>query len=189
MRVHHHNHSRNGRALRVSLQLFVATSFYMSSMAATYLKPGPTEMRVDYCRIVEQPSAFQNTDLTVSATYRYGFEWSELYCMACLNPGRTWVDFDPSVEDSTPSAFLKRLRQSSDLGRTANVVFTGRFQAPGSYGHGNAYRFRFLVRFVREVKIVFKDGRVPEQLPADAQSKVCADRRHHAAAHYNGEAH
>src|SRR5215470_20023170 len=87
---------------------------------------------VGYCELLRKPASFHGVNVTVSGTYRHGFEWSEIYCLSCLDLGRTWVDFD---ESASTSHLTRRLLTGTDLGRTANVVFSGILEGPGNYGH------------------------------------------------------
>jgi hypothetical protein len=159
------------KAIRLGLSLSLITSICVGA-GGVYANTTDIPTRVEYCRIVQKPESVKGVEVSVSATYRYGFEWSEMYCLGCLDSGRTWVDFDESVETTTKSALLKRLHQNEDLGRTANVVFSGVLEGPGRYGHEGAYRFKFIVKSVRDVKIILKDGRVPDQLPEEVKKRV-----------------
>ncbi len=31
-------------------------------------------------------------EVNVRATYRYGFEWQELYCLDCKDKGKAWLE-------------------------------------------------------------------------------------------------
>ena len=125
---------------------------------------------VTYCDLVRNHQLYDGKEVTVRATYRYGFEWSEIYCLNCLNIGRTWIEFDESV----PEAALKRFKPNGAIGRTVNAVFRGSFHSGEMhYGHESQYRFKFLVKSVRAVHAVYKEGLVPQQLPLDARRKAC----------------
>jgi hypothetical protein len=127
-------------------------------------------LNVEYCNLVRNPEKYDGKNITVQATYRYGFEWAEMYCVDCRDVGKTWVQLDQDDWVGSKSS-LKRLPKNAG---TVNAVFSGTFHsADAHYGHLGAYRFMFTVRSLTKVEKVYNDGRVPEQLPPDARKKAC----------------
>src|SRR5258708_16468827 len=56
------------------------------------------EPQVTFCELVRNPELYNGKEVTVRATYKYGFEWQMLYCLDCLDKGKAWlelpIDFD-----------------------------------------------------------------------------------------------
>ena len=103
-------------------------------------------------------------EVVVRGTYRYGFEWQDLYCVACLDKGRVWVEF--AVPFPATAALPKG-------GGTVNATLRGRLRSGGKYGHLNGYDYELNVTEVLEAVVISKSASVFQHLPADAQSKVC----------------
>jgi hypothetical protein len=120
-------------------------------------------MPVDYCELIKNPSLYDGKKVRVEATYRYGFEWSELYCQDCFELNkRTWVEFNNLDESCTSKKSLKKLRKDSPKGRTLSVVFSGTFEsAKKSYGHSNGYQFQLNVSCVEKAKVLLEDSPLP----------------------------
>ncbi len=89
---------------------------------------------VSYCDLIRNAERYNGKLVRVSAIYRYGFEWSELYCLECVNEAKTWVDFDESFASSTKSGVRKKIGDHGLKGRTVRVTMIGRFEL-GGYGH------------------------------------------------------
>jgi hypothetical protein len=124
---------------------------------------------MDYCDLVKNPEKYDGKEVTVRATYRYGFEWQEMFCLECRKVGKTWLEFD---SDNTKPLEAALKKTPKDMG-TINAVFSGIFQSSkGPFGDGG-YRFKFTVKVISNVEVVYKDGRDPEQLPSEVRQKVC----------------
>ncbi len=130
---------------------------------------GSNPITVEYCALVENPEKYDGIEVTVRATYRYGFEWQEIFCVDCRDKGKTWLEID---DDLAPESIKILKRLPKDDG-TVNALFTGIFQSSkGPYG-ANGYRFGFILKRITQVVFVSKNGGDPDQLPADARRKVC----------------
>jgi len=133
-----------------------------------------------YCDIVNDPIKFDGKPIIVWATYRYGFEVQELFCLECRDQGKAWLEFSDALDKKSRNA-LKKLPKREG---TINAVFRGTFEASGGpYGHLE-YRFKFVVTEVRQPEVVSKSGWAPEYLPSTAQQKLCgsrAARKQHSA--------
>ena len=110
--------------------------------------------------------------IRVSAIYRYGFEWSELYCLECVNEARTWVDLDESFMSSTTAGLRKKIGPHGVKGRTVKVVMIGRFDTGGGYGHMGASRFRLLVDHLEGAEVILNDSPTPEALPKEILKRM-----------------
>jgi hypothetical protein len=124
---------------------------------------------VSYCELVRHPKEYDGKNVAVRASYRYGFEWQEMFCIKCRDQGKTWLEF----EAETASAVRRALGKAPRHQGTLNATFYGTFRgAKGPYGDGG-YVFRFDVKSVKAVEIVSKDGWAPERLSASEQQKLC----------------
>ncbi len=122
---------------------------------------------VEYCDLIKNPEIFDGKEVTVRATYRYGFEWSEIFCIECRDFGKTWLEIGYITKKS--ERVLKKLPKDDG---TVNAVFTGTFESSkGPFGDGG-YRFRFLLKSISDVDLVTKSGADPEQLPDKERKKV-----------------
>ena len=133
-------------------------------------KPNPTAeieaATVAYCDLIRSPELYDQKTIRVKAIYRYGNEWSELYCGDCVKDHQTWVDFDDSFETHTEANVAKKLGDNGFRGRTVSVVMIGTFHSSGGgYGHMGAYRFQLLVSSVEQAEIILNDSPMPAAIP------------------------
>ena len=110
--------------------------------------------------------------MRVSAVYRYGHEWSELYCPECTAEGKTWVDFGESFSTSTKKSIRKKLGDNGLKGRTVLVTMIGKFDAGSGYGHMGAYRFKLMVDRVEKANVLLNDSPSPNALPKEVLSRI-----------------
>ncbi|MFV0388159.1 MAG: hypothetical protein ACK5NT_05335 [Pyrinomonadaceae bacterium] len=123
---------------------------------------------VTYCELLKNPEKYDGKEVKVRATYRYGFEWSEIYCLDCRSIGKTWLEASNITKKS--EKILKKLPRDDG---TVNAIFTGTFESSkGPFGDGS-YRFRFMLKEISQAELVTKSGADPEQLPEDIRKKVC----------------
>lgn len=125
-------------------------------------------LNVDYCKLVRDPATYDHKRVTVTATYRYGFEWQELYCLKCRDSGKTWVE----IPNDPPSELKRALRGLPKWTGTLNGTFRGVFHSKGGFGDGG-YKFALAVEHIDAVSVVSRSGAVPEALSASERSKVC----------------
>lgn len=127
---------------------------------------------VSYCDLMRKPEQYSGKVVRVSAIYRYGFEWSELYCLECVSEARTWVDLTESFVSSTKASVRKKIGPHGFKGRTVRVVMVGRFDGGGGYGHMGAYRFRLLVDQLANAEVILNDSPSPNALPKKTLSRI-----------------
>lgn len=127
---------------------------------------------VAYCDLIHNPEHYKEKLVRVSAVYRYGYEWSELYCLECTTEGKTWIDFDESFSSSTKDSIRKKLGDNGFNGRTVLVTMVGKFDAGGGYGHMGAYRFRLLVNRVEKADVLLNDSPSPNALPKKVLGRI-----------------
>jgi len=121
---------------------------------------------------MRKPEQYSGKVIRVSAIYRYGFEWSELYCLECVSEAKTWVDLDESFVSSTKASVRKKIGPHGFKGRTVSVIMVGRFDVGGGYGHMGAYRFRLLVSRVEKADVLLNDSPSPNALPKEVLSRI-----------------
>lgn len=127
---------------------------------------GYTQVR--YCDLVSHPKGYENKQIAVSASYRYGFEWQELFCLKCRDKGKTWLEFDEKTASTARRSLSKAPRNQGIV----NATFYGIFESKGPYGDGG-YAYRFNVKSMKDVKVIYSDGRAPSLLPPEIQKQLC----------------
>jgi hypothetical protein len=124
---------------------------------------------VSYCELMRHPKEYDGKSVAVRTTYRYGFEWQEMFCVKCRDQGKTWLEFAAETSSAVRRALGKAPRHQGTL----NATFFGTFRGTkGPYGDGG-YAFRFDLRSVKGVEVVSKNGWTPERLSANEQKKLC----------------
>ena len=125
---------------------------------------------IAYCELIRNPEKYDGKVVRTNATYRFGFEWAEFYCLDCWDgEHRTWVDYE---DELCPKS--KKIKGNDLRGRTVNVQVVGKFYGAGrmGYGHMNAYQYKFVVSCVESAKTIWNDSFVPSSLPADVAKKA-----------------
>jgi hypothetical protein len=122
-------------------------------------------LEVQFCDLLINPQ--EGRVVRTTAIYRYGFEWSELYCPACQ--GAVWLE---GSEDIKLNHSIKRKLKSSNAGRTIKVTLVGRMVTGGGYGHMGAYRSKFVVERYEKADVLLKDSPMYSALPESVKSKA-----------------
>ena len=137
-------------------------------------EPTATEIpTVSFCDLVRNPKLYDGKVVRVSAFYRIGFEWSQMYCADCAERDEsTWVEYEDEGE------MCRGSKEPKD-NRTSSVVFVGKFYGSGGrYGHLKAYKFKFVVSCVEKSKTVLKNSYHPlalrDSYPEDFKRVHCA---------------
>lgn len=121
---------------------------------------------VSYCELVRNPDNYDGKRIVVRATYRYGFEWQELFCSSCRSE-RTWLEIPGDADH--PIKFRNAPRHQG----TINGTFYGRFNGrKGVHGDGG-YRYQFELEIVKDDELVSRSGGDPSTLPAAEQNRIC----------------
>ncbi len=127
--------------------------------------------QVSYCDLLQHPKEYDGKQVAMRASYRYFFEVSEMFCLKCRDKGKTWLEY--SFDNA--KTVNRALRNTPDHQGIINAVFYGTFRGTeGGYGDGG-YLYKFDLEFVKDVKVVYRDGRDPELLPANVKKKVCQE--------------
>jgi hypothetical protein len=126
---------------------------------------------ISYCDLVRNAERYNGRVVRVSAIYRYGFEWSELYCLECVNEAPTCIDFDESFVSSTKKSVRKKIGDHGFKGRTVKVIMVGRF-GMGGCGQMGASRFRLLVSRLEKADILLNESPSPNALSKEELSRI-----------------
>jgi hypothetical protein len=127
---------------------------------------------LDLCELLNRPQVFDGKRVSVRASYRYGFEWQEVYCLQCRHLGKVWLAIPPEV----PKAAQKSLNRLPKNQGTINATFTGVFHGSRSAFGDGGYQFQLDLERLEQVDVVSKSGAVPEALPDTERAKVCQGR-------------
>jgi hypothetical protein len=107
---------------------------------------------VRFCDLLRNPDEYNGKTVVVRATYRYGFEWQELFCLGCLDKGEAWLELPSDLDDASVKA-LKRGPKGAGI---VNLTVQGIFLSGAYFWHLGTYRFKFVVQRVSDVVIVSK---------------------------------
>jgi len=136
---------------------------------------------VDYCELLREPASYDKKVIRVKALYVAGFEVSAFEHASCDKERSTWVEFDESESSCTdkkvslafnaifhpPRKKQKGVYEIPGPSR-AELVAVGRFEGPKpgirvgtegqriftGHGHMSAYKYRFVVQCLEQVKAV-----------------------------------
>lgn len=109
-----------------------------------------------FCDLLRNPEKFNGQQVTIRATWRYGFEWSELYCLDCLDRGKAWLERSFSSLDDSSMRRLKRVPKGAGI---VNLTIRGTFHAGDSYGHMNGYRYEIVADSVSNLVVLSKGAK------------------------------
>ena len=124
-----------------------------------------TAATVSFCELVSNPKRYNGKEVTVRATYKYGFEWAYLYCLTCLDKGKAWLEIPDDVDESSTKV-LKRGPKGAGI---ANITVRGTFIKCGHCGHENAYPFKFVAHQVSDLVVLLKGMKPDEEQKVERQ--------------------
>jgi hypothetical protein len=127
---------------------------------------------VSYCDLMRQPAQYNGKVIRVSAIYRYGFEWSTLYCPECIDETQTWIGFSETFISSTKRSLRKKIGENGFRGKTVKVKLVGRFDGGGGYGHMGVYKYRIIVDRLEEAEVILKDSPSPNVVPKEVLQRM-----------------
>jgi hypothetical protein len=112
-----------------------------------------------FCDLIRSPEKYNGQEVTIRATYRYGFESSELDCLDCLDQGKAWLDMPTALEDTSAKS-LKKMPKGTGI---VNLTVQGVFVSGGTFGHSNAYRYKVEPTKTSDVSVLQKGMKSPEE--------------------------
>ena len=114
---------------------------------------------LELCDIVKNSESYNNKEITFRATWRYGFEWTYLYCLHCETE-HIWVQASEEELDSVTRRVLTSKPKGAGI---VNVTLTGVFKTGGRYGHQSGYRHEFIVKKAWNLVVLSKGMKNPEK--------------------------
>jgi len=105
---------------------------------------------VKFCDLLRNPEKYKDQQVKVRATFRYGFEWQQLYCLDCLDKGRAWLEL-PDHMDEESGRTAKKMPKYAGI---VNLTVVGVFHFGSSYGHLNGYRYELIALQIRDVAVI-----------------------------------
>jgi len=100
-----------------------------------------------FCELMRYPETYNERTVKVRATWVYGFEWLYLHCLDC--EGRVWLD--TSELDGQFENLFKHIPKYAAI---VNVDVEGVFQAGGSFGHLNGYKYQLRAHTISNPAVI-----------------------------------
>jgi hypothetical protein len=125
---------------------------FLCAVSCSCIGQESSSQTVIFCELLNNPDRYNMKEVIVRATYKYGYEWSYLYCLNCLEKGKVWLEF-PFELDAPATKALKGAPNGSG---TVNVTLEGTFIKCGGCGHLNGYPFKFIGSKASNVAVVIK---------------------------------
>jgi hypothetical protein len=158
-----------GKKKYLCFWISIIIALFFSSMAwgQGKLKDNDNIETVSFCEIIQTPKDFAEKKIRLKAIFRFGYEWSELFCLNCK--GRIWLEYGDSFDNLTKSSIRKKVKWS-EKGKTVNIVAVGKLYISGRYGHLGGYKYKFVTDYIEEAEVILNDS--PSILPLEIQSKA-----------------
>ena len=125
------------------------------------------------CDLIQNPEKYNGKEVIIRATYRYGFEWSELYCLDCLDLGKVWLDMPTALEETSANS-LKKMPKGAGI---VNLTVQGVFVSGGTFGHSNAFRYRIEPTQISDVAVLQKGMKSREKEKELEKRCACGGRK------------
>ena len=120
---------------------------------------------VSYCDLINNDEKYNGKTIRVEVIYVTFFEKSVIFNPECKEGNtreyQTWIDFSDGLSDvKSQRHMIKRINKFQKKlnerlgGGAARVVFVGKFQGSGYYGHQGGYRYRMEVDSIELVESV-----------------------------------
>ena len=110
---------------------------------------------IAFCDLLRNPQKYNGQKVTVRATWRYGFEWSQLYCLDCLDNGKAWLDRASDLDEASERA-LKKTPKGAGI---VNLTVEGVFRSDGTFGHLNGYRYEIVPSKISHISVIQKGAK------------------------------
>lgn len=106
---------------------------------------------ITFCDLLRNPEKYNGKEVTVRATYRYGLEWQQLYCLDCLEKGKALLE----VPDNGDESLERSLKRTPKAG-IVNLTVQGLFMSGRTYGHMNGYHYQITAHKISNVVVLLK---------------------------------
>jgi hypothetical protein len=127
--------------------------------------------RIDFCEVLKDPRQYSGREITVRATYEYWFEVSNLYCLSCLDRGKTWLSISSDLDRDSENEW----RKAPESG-LVNLTVTGELLTGGTFGHLNGYQHEFAATKVRNLVVLAKGLQSLERRKQTEAKWACGGR-------------
>jgi hypothetical protein len=127
--------------------------FILSIVCLVVASSGNSQNSVTFCDLLRNPDKYNGQEVSVRATYRYGFEWQELFCLDCKDKGKAWLE----VPFELDNAAVRPLRRAPKGAGVVNLTLQGVFVTGNHhFGHMGMYPYKFVVHRVTDIAVVSK---------------------------------
>jgi hypothetical protein len=141
--------------------------FFGILIALLFVIPlGHAETSTTFCDLMQNPDKYRGKRVTVRATWRYGFEWSQFYCIDCSLKEMTWLEISPEL-DNASNKLLNRVPKGAGI---VNITVEGNFESGGHFGHMDGYPCRFTAKRIMRLTVVSR-GMKSSAEEAEAEKK------------------
>jgi hypothetical protein len=124
---------------------------------------------VEFCELLQKAKEYKGKEVRVRALYRTNFEESSLHSPHCYSPWFVWVEFDTTLRACDNRGAMKKPNKQK-WGTSIDVVFIGRLETDGSYGHMDMYPMQFVVTCVEDLKPLGSFRPLPDQKNSSPKS-------------------
>src|SRR6266404_9616721 len=70
----------------------------------------PEVLTVEFCDLIRNPKLYDRKEVRVTAIYRLGYEWQDLYCLNCLSAeNMVSLEFDSDFDSCTKRSVRRNL--------------------------------------------------------------------------------
>jgi len=113
-------------------------------------KPTDAVPSLTYSELIAQQSEYANTRIRVTGSWHILFEISSLHAPGGnIRKDAAWVFLE---SDDLCEGSKSKLKSIGDYAGEMSVVFTGKLQAGGGFGHQNGYKYQFVVDCVESIR-------------------------------------
>ena len=127
---------------------------------------------VSFCVLMSDSEKYRDKEVRIKATYRYGFEIAELYCLGC-DKTHAWVELDEDYKEHSKSRYVRMIKSNGFQGRTVNVEVIGTLVSGSGFGHFGRLPFKFVVKSLVKAEIIADTGPEPHALSQKERKKLC----------------
>ena len=141
----------------VAFAVMLPASMFLGTSQVDYIT-------VKYCDLVDRPSEYDGKHVKLSASYRYGFESNEVYCVACRGELLTFGLYSQGAK-------VKEMKKAPKGSGTINATFSGVFRKRTDIGNG--YTYQLDIDNITDVRVISKSYAVPERLEKSEKDRLC----------------
>ena len=106
---------------------------------------------ISFCDLFRNPKSYDQKTVRVIAIYRYGYEWSDIFCLECGDEKLMRLELGDSFSELTKRKIRKKVKWSK-RGKTVKVVAVGKFDAT------NQYRKKFIADYFESAEVILNDS-------------------------------